>query len=118
MRCQPWVARVAPVVTATAAMLWSAAPAHAAPVFDEPSYYACTATTAPPPDGNFDVVVTDCCAHYGGLPTPTNYGVGCVAQVDNPPPDYRPTIVLPMRPSQESPDDIGLGELEKLPPLP
>lgn len=93
-----------------------APPAFAAPVFDEPGYSACTGTTYPRPDQTVDMVVTDCCVDNGGLPTPTHFGVGCVAQVDNPAPDYRPTIVLPLRPGD--PGDQALEELEKLPPLP
>lgn len=92
--------------------------AHAAPVFDEPGYSTCTATTAPGPDQNVDVVVTDCCVDHGGLAVPTNYGLGCVKQVDNPGPDYRPTIVMPMRGDPNMPDESSLEELDKLPPLP
>lgn len=96
---------------------FAAAPAAiAAPVFDEPGYTACTGTTMPAPEQTFDMVVSDCCVTHGGLPTPTNYGLGCVRQMDNPPPDYRPTIVLPVRPAD--PNDAALEELEKLPVLP
>ena len=99
-----------------AGMLAIAPPAAAAPVFDEPGYSMCTATTYPSPDQTVDMVVTDCCVNHGGLPTPTNFGVGCVKQVDNPSPDYRPTIVLPQRPGD--PSEQALEELDKLPPLP
>lgn len=94
----------------------AAPPAFGAPVFDEPGYSACTGTTFPAPEQSFDTVVSDCCVTHGGLPTPTNYGLGCVGQVDNPPPDYRPTIVLPARPAD--PGEQALEELEKLPALP
>lgn len=106
---------IAPPMIAVA--LWAAAPAGA--VFDEPGFSLCTATTAPAPEQNFDMVSTDCCVKHGGVPAPTNYGMGCVAQVDNPAPDYRPTIVLPSRPDPDATSgDPALDELEKLPPLP
>ena len=92
--------------------------AHAAPLFDEFGYSTCTATTAPGPDQNLDIVVTECCVNYGGLTVPTKYGLGCVKQMDNPPPDYRPTIVMPMRADPNMPDEAALEELDKLPPLP
>jgi hypothetical protein len=45
--------------------------------------------------------------------------MGCVAQVDNPPDDYRPVIVMPTWPGPaDGPDDPSLEELEKQPPLP
>ena len=112
--------RIGIVLTAAAlsSAVLTAAPVQAAPVFNEPAYMTCTATTPPGPDGNVDAVVTDCCVNNGGLPEPTRFGLGCVAQLDNPPPDYRPTIVMPMRADLNLPDDAALEELEKLPPLP
>jgi hypothetical protein len=52
------------------------------------------------------------------VPTPTTYGIGCVAQVDNPAPDYRPTIYMPTRPAPPGEGDAALDELDKLPQLP
>jgi hypothetical protein len=93
--------------------------AHASPTFDEQGYSACTATTNPGPDQDVDAVTTKCCATHGGIPTGTTYGMGCVAQVDNPPEDYRPTIYMPTRPSPPGEgDDPAFDELEKQPPLP
>jgi hypothetical protein len=93
--------------------------AHASPTFDDPGYSACTATTLPGPDQTTDDVTTKCCATHGGIPTGTTYGMGCVAQVDNPPTDYRPTIYMPTRPSPPGEgDDPAFDELEKQPPLP
>jgi len=91
--------------------------AAAAP-FDDAGYSTCTATTDPGPDQSLDDVTTTCCVNHGGVPAGTVYGVGCVAQVDNPPPDYRPTIVMPTRGAPAGEDDPRLEELEKLPPLP
>jgi hypothetical protein len=108
------------VVTAAvfaAGAIW-APTAQAAPVFDEYGYSTCTATTLPGPDQDFDAVVTNCCVSHGGLTVPTNYGLGCVKQVDDPSPDYRPTIVMPMHADPNLPDESSLEELEKLPPLP
>src|SRR6478609_8123518 len=92
--------------------------AQASPTFDDFGYSTCTATTAPGPDQNFDDVTTACCVQHAGVPTPTTYGIGCVAQVDNPAPDYRPTIYLPSRPAPPGEGDAALDELDKLPPLP
>ena len=92
--------------------------AHASPKFDELGYSTCTLTTVPGPDQNFDDVATACCVDHAGVPAATTYGIGCVAQVDNPPPDYRPTIFMPTRPAPPGEDDAALDELEKLPPLP
>lgn len=100
-----------------AGVVWAPA-AQAAPVFDEPGYSDCTATTVPGPDQNLDVVVTECCLNNGGLTAPTNFGLGCVRQVDNPSPDYRPTIFMPMRADPNMPDESALEELDKLPLLP
>jgi hypothetical protein len=90
------------------------------PKFDVESYSTCTATTAPAPDQDFDGVVTSCCVQNAGVPTPTAYGMACVAAAGNQSSDFRPTIVLPSRPRPV--DDAGLlqGELEDLgnPPLP
>jgi hypothetical protein len=88
--------------------------AQAEPTFDEQGYSDCTATTP----GDVDTVVTECCVNHGGLTQPTNFGLGCVKQMDNPPPDYRPVIVMPMRFDPTMPDESSLEELEKLPPLP
>lgn len=85
------------VVAVCAAGQAGIAPASA--VFDEPGYTLCTATTTPAPDQNFDTVATACCVQNAGVPASTTYGVGCVAPVENPPADYRPTIVLPSRPT-------------------
>lgn len=92
--------------------------AQAAPVFNEPGYSDCTATTMPGPDQNLDVVVTECCLNNGGLTAPTRFGLGCMRQMDNPPEDYRPTIVMPMRVDPNMPDESALEELDKLPLLP
>jgi hypothetical protein len=90
------------------------------PKFDVDGYSTCTATTSPAPDQDFDGVVTSCCVENAGVPTPTTYGMACVAAAQNQSADFRPTIVLPSRPQQ--PDDAGLlqGELDDLgnPPLP
>jgi hypothetical protein len=102
-------------------VLGMAAPASiaaAAPMFDEFGYSTCTATTDPGPEQSFDDVTATCCVDHGGVPAGTAYGLGCVAQVDNPPPDYRPTIVMPTRAAPPGADDARLEELEKLPPLP
>lgn len=108
---------VAAAAVFAAGAVWTPS-AHAAPVFDEPGFSACTATTVPGPDQNLDIVVTDCCLNHGGLTAPTRFGLGCVRQVDNPPPDYRPTIVMPMRAEPGMPEESALEELDKLPPLP
>jgi hypothetical protein len=107
-------------LAASGALLMMGTPglAHASPIFDDPGYSACTATTLPGPDQTTDDVTTKCCATHGGVPTGTTYGMGCVAQVDNPPEDYRPTIYMPTRPSPPGDDDPALDELEKQPPLP
>ncbi|MEV0671543.1 hypothetical protein [Mycobacterium sp. NPDC050441] len=93
------------------------APATAA--FDAQGYDRCTATAAPGADQNFDAVATTCCVDNAGVPANTTYGVGCVAPVENPPEDYRPTIVMPNRPAPPGEgDDPNYDELMKLPPLP
>ena len=99
-------------------MAGPAAIAAAAPVFDDFGYSTCTATTDPGPDQSLDDVTTSCCVNHGGVPAGTTYGIGCVAQVDNPPPDYRPTIVMPTRAAPLGEDEARLDELDKLPPLP
>ncbi|OBJ97236.1 MULTISPECIES: hypothetical protein [Mycolicibacterium] len=101
----------------SAAGQFAIAPASAA--FDAQGFERCTATTAPGPDQSFDSVATTCCVDNAGVPANTTYGVGCVAPVENPPEDYRPTIVMPSRPAPpgES-DDPNYDELMKLPPLP
>jgi hypothetical protein len=107
------------IAVAAAGAVATAAPADAAPVFDEPGYSTCTATTPPGPDGNVDTVVNTCCANHGGVPEPTRFGMGCAAAApDTADPDYRPTIVLPMRSDPNLPDESDLEELEKQPPLP
>lgn len=93
------------------------APASAA--FDVQGFETCTATAAPGPDQNIDSVATTCCVDNAGVPATTTYGVGCVAPVENPPEDYRPTIIMPTRPAPPGTgDDIINDELMKLPPLP
>lgn len=87
------------------------------PVFDEVGYSTCTAV-APAPVLDRDAVATTCCVDNGGVPFGTRYGVGCVKQVVDPEPDYRPTIYMPTWPSEIGPDDAALDELAKLPPLP
>jgi hypothetical protein len=99
-------------------MVAPAAIAAATPVFDDFGYSTCTATTDPGPDQSLDDVTISCCVNHGGVPATSTYGVGCVSQVDNPPPDYRPTIVMPTRAAPPGEDDARLEELEKLPPLP
>jgi hypothetical protein len=89
--------------------------ANASPVFDVDGYSACTATTVPAPDQDFDAVVTTCCTQNAGVPAPTRFGMGCVAPLDDAAVDERPTIVLPMRPAP--PDDTD-GALEDLGDLP
>ncbi|HET7741301.1 MAG TPA: hypothetical protein VFL67_11690 [Mycobacterium sp.] len=93
--------------------------APASAVFDEPAYSACTTTTVRTPDQSLDSIATACCVENAGVPTPTTYGIGCVAPVENPAEDYRPTIVMPTWPS--APDeggDVAFDELMKLPPGP
>jgi hypothetical protein len=89
----------------------------AAPLFDDIGYSTCTASTNPSPDQSLDDVTTSCCVNHGGVPASTMYGIGCVAQVDNPPPDYRPTIVMPTWAAPPGEDDARLDELDKLSPL-
>src|SRR5881275_2849178 len=61
------------------------------PKFDVESYSTCTATTVPAPDQDFDGVVTSCCVQNAGVPTPTVYGMACVAAAANQSADFRPT---------------------------
>ncbi|WP_166907160.1 hypothetical protein [Mycobacterium sp. DL440] len=111
------LATAAAFVGLCAAAQSTIAPASAA--FDVQGYEACTSTTAPGPDQNFDPVATSCCIDNAGVPANTTYGVGCVAPVENPPEDYRPTIVMPSRPTPPGEgDDLNHDELMKLPPLP
>jgi hypothetical protein len=92
--------------------------ANASPVFDVDGYSACTATTAPAPDQDFDAVVTGCCVQNAGVPAPTRFGMGCVAPMDGAATDERPTIVLPMRPAPPEDADGGLDDLGDLGDLP
>lgn len=109
-------ATVVALAMCTAGVPWRA---DASPTFDDPGYSACTATTMPGPDQDVDAVTARCCVQHGGIPTDTTYGMGCVAQVDNPAEDYRPTIYMPTRPSPPGEgDDPALDELAKQPPLP
>ncbi|BBX28630.1 hypothetical protein [Mycolicibacterium alvei] len=111
------LATAAVFVGICAAAQWAIAPASAA--FDVQGYESCTSTATPGPDQNFDSVATSCCVDNAGVPANTNYGVGCVAPVENPPADYRPTIVLPVRPTPPGEgEDLTYDELMKLPPLP
>ncbi len=108
-------------LAATLVMLALGGPglAQASPKFDEQGYSTCTLTASPGPDQNLDAIATTCCTQHGGLPTDTKYGVGCVAQVDNPTEDYRPTIYLPTWPSPPGEgEDPAFDELAKQPPLP
>lgn len=91
--------------------------ANASPTFDIVGYETCTATAAPGPEENFDGAVSACCVQSAGVPTPTNYGMGCVATMDNPPADYRPTIILPTRtlPTDGSDEQGALDALIDLP---
>ncbi len=98
------LATAAAFVGICAAAQAAIAPASAA--FDMQGYERCTATATPGPDQNIDSIATTCCVDNAGVPANTTYGVGCVAPVENPPEDYRPTIVMPSRPTP--PDD---GEL-------
>jgi hypothetical protein len=110
-----------PLVAALGTLLVLCAPgsAFASPAFDEQGYSLCTATSGVGPDGDLDAVATKCCADHGGIPTPSRYGMGCVAQVDNPPEDYRPTIIMPTWPHPgDDLDDPAMDELAKQPPLP
>ncbi|MBU9767267.1 hypothetical protein FR943_25975 [Mycobacterium sp. TNTM28] len=109
-------------VAATFVAVCAAGQAAIAPAsadFDVQGYEACTSTAAPGPDQNIDAIATTCCVDNAGVPTPTTYGVGCVAPVENPPEDYRPTIVMPSRPAPPGEgEDLIYDELMKLPPLP
>jgi hypothetical protein len=89
--------------------------ANATPVFDVDAYSACTATTVPGPDQDFDAVVTTCCVQNAGVPTPTNYGMGCVAPMDGAPADERPLIVLPTRPVPPQDADADVNGLVDMP---
>ena len=89
--------------------------ANASPVFDVDAYSACTATTAPGPEQDFDAVVTTCCVQNAGVPAPTNYGMGCVAPMDGASADERPLIVLPTRPVPPEDADADLNALIDLP---
>jgi hypothetical protein len=111
--------RSATAAMATLAIVVAPASASASPIFDEQGYTTCTETTPVGSDQEMDAVATKCCANHGGIPTPSRYGMGCVAQVDNPPEDYRPTIIMPTWPGPPAEgDDPALDELEKQPPLP
>ena len=110
------LATAAAFVAVCAAGQAAIAPASAA--FDVQGYETCTATAAPGPDQNIDSVDTTCCVDNAGVPANTTYGVGCVAPVENPPEDYRPTIVMPSLPTPPGEGDANYDELMKLPPLP
>ena len=111
------LAATAAFVGICAAAQVAIAPASAA--FDVQGYETCTATAAPGPDQNFDAIATTCCVDNAGVPADTKSGVGCVAPVENPPADYRPTIILPTRPTPPGEgEDPAYDELMKLPPLP
>lgn len=113
---RPLVAAAALVAVCAAGQL-GIAPASAE--FDEQGYSLCTATATPAPGENFDPIATACCVEHAGVPAGTTYGVGCVAPVENPPEDYRPTIIMPTRPAPpDEGDDAVLDELMKLPPAP
>lgn len=111
-----------PLATAAAFVGICAAGQFAIPsasaAFDVQGYETCTATTAAGPDQNIDSVATTCCVDNAGVPANTTYGVGCVAPVENPPEDYRPTIIMPTRPMPPGEGDPTYDELMKLPPLP
>jgi len=85
-----------PVIGALGSLvIGMAAPASiatAAPAFDDVGYSTCTATTDPGPDQTLDDVTTTCCVNHGGVPAGTTYGIGCVAQVDNPAPDVKEAL--------------------------
>jgi hypothetical protein len=89
-----------------------------ADVFDDQAYSTCTALAAPGVD--MDGVATTCCVENFGVPTPTRFGIGCVAAMANPAPDYRPVIFMPTRqsPPEVQSGEVALEELMKLPPMP
>ncbi|MBP2455389.1 hypothetical protein [Mycolicibacterium lutetiense] len=109
------LATAATFVVIGAAAQWAIAPASAS--FDVQGYETCTAAAAPGPDQNIDSVATTCCVDNAGVPANTSYGVGCVARVENPPEDYRPTIVMPTRPiPPDEGEDPIYDERMELPP--
>jgi hypothetical protein len=118
-KVRPRLLVVPTLVLATLCAVSPGGIANAAPVFDVDGYSACTATTAPAPDQDFDGVVTTCCVQNAGVPAPTRFGMGCVAPMDGASEDERPTIVLPTRPvPPEDPDadaDPNLNGLIDLP---
>ena len=97
MTCLPTSRAVVMAAAMVAFATGGAGAAGAAPTFDVDGYDACTATTVPAPGQDFDGVVATCCVGHAGVPAPTSYGMGCVAAVDDPTGDHRPTIVLPTR---------------------
>ncbi|BBZ30789.1 hypothetical protein MMAD_50840 [Mycolicibacterium madagascariense] len=105
-----------PFLAGTAALfIGSSGIASAAPTFDVEGYSTCTATTTPAPGEDYDAVVSDCCVQHAGVPTPTKFGMGCVAPVDAAGVDERPTIVLPVRPlpADKADDDLnGLIDMQ------
>lgn len=108
---------VPPAVLVAVACIGPAPVAHASS-FDVDGYSSCTATTVPAPDQDFDGVVSTCCVDHAGVPTPTRFGMGCVAPMDVGSIDERPTIVLPMRPpAPEDSQDVqnALNDLADLP---
>jgi hypothetical protein len=87
--------------------------ASASPTFDVEGYSNCTVAVVP--GGNVDDLATSCCVQQAGIPTDTRYGVGCIAPVDNPAPDYRPTVILPTRPVPPEQNQNALDGLLELP---
>ena len=116
-RAVPKPSRIIVPILALAAMwpVGSCGVASAAPIFDVEGYSACTATTVPTPDQDFDAVVANCCVQHAGVPTPTRYGMGCVAATDATSVDERPTIVLPTRPVPPEKADSDLSGLIDMP---
>lgn len=89
--------------------------ANASPTFDVDGYSDCTATAPAGPQEAVDGLATSCCVQYAGIPTDTRFGVGCVGAMDNPAPDYRPTIILPARPVPPEENQEALDDLIELP---
>ena len=106
------------LATAALGAVGTCGTANASPVFNVDAYSACTATTVPAPDQDFDSVVTGCCVQNAGVPAPTNYGMGCTATVSAAA-DERPLIVLPTRPvAPEDSDADADANLDRLINLP
>lgn len=85
------------------------------PTFDVDAYSQCTAAPAPGPDQDFDAFVSTCCVQNAGVPTPTKFGMGCVAPMNANDVDARPLIVLPMR---ALPQDKAESDLDGLIDMP